>query len=67
MRSDERAKRIEAWEGIVPAVFKAEDELSALWQPRLAEAKFHDEQTRAKVANDYIHALAVHIVDNGAE
>ena len=65
MTKEERQQRVDTWESVIPAVFKAEDDLSAIWQPRLAEAKFKDEKTRAKVANDYVHALAAHIVEQG--
>jgi hypothetical protein len=50
---------------VVSAVFQAEDAINAkspTWKARLAEAKFADQETRDKVAQDYLYAIAEEIV-----
>lgn len=61
-KENDKSKQVQMLEDLIPAVFKAEDELSKIWQPRLAEGKFKGPEERAKIADAYVHALAVHIV-----
>lgn len=63
MTEKERKEAIERFEDIIPAVFKSEAELAPEWEARLKAAREADPETRHKIAQEYVHALAVHIVD----
>lgn len=57
-------EKIKQWEAIIPAVFQAENDLAKEWMPKLRVARLSDKKTRDEVADEYVHALAVHIVNH---
>ena len=51
---------------IAAAVFKAEDEISDIWFPRLRAAKKDmPSDERRQLAEDYLRAIATEIIENG--
>ena len=63
----EKSKVVQSLEAVVRAVFKAEDDLSKEWQPKLAEGKFKEKEERDRIADDYVHAIAVYIAEKGRQ
>lgn len=60
-----KEEQIEHWMDIARAVFRAEDEISDEWFPRLRAAKKDmpgDE--RRQLAEDYLRAIATEIIEN---
>lgn len=47
---------------VVEAVFRAEENISAEWLPKLRAAKNMPEEERNKVADDYLRAMAVELL-----
>lgn len=50
---------------IVRAVFRAEDEISKEWFPKLRKAKELPGDERRQLADDYLRAIATEIIENG--
>ncbi len=50
---------------IAAAVFKAEDEISKEWFPKLRKAKDLPSDERRQLADDYLRAIATDIIENG--
>ena len=51
---------------IAAAVFKAEDEISDVWFPKLRAAKKDmPSDERRQLADDYLRAIATEILENG--
>lgn len=53
------------WMDIAAAVFKAEDEISKDWFPKLRATKDATKEERARIADEYLRAIATEIIDNG--
>ena len=53
------------WMDIAAAVFRAEDEISKDWFPRLRAAKELPSDERRQLADDYLRAIATEILENG--
>lgn len=47
---------------VVEAVFRAEENISVEWLPKLRAAKDMPEEERNKVADDYLRAMAVELL-----
>ena len=47
---------------VVEAVFRAEENISAEWLPKLRAAKELPKEEREKVADDYLRAMAVELL-----
>ena len=61
-----KEEQIEHWMDIVAAVFKAEDEISDVWFPKLRTAKKDmPSDERRQLAEDYLRAIATEILENG--
>ena len=61
-----RKEQIEHWMDIARAVFRAEDEISDVWFPRLRAAKKDmPSDERRQLAEDYLRAIATEILENG--
>lgn len=61
-----KEEQIEHWMDIVAAVFKAEDEISDVWFPKLRAAKKDmPSDERRRLAEDYLRAIATEIIENG--
>ena len=61
-----KEEQIEHWMDIAAAVFKAEDEISKEWFPRLRAAKKDmPSDERRQLAEDYLRAIATEILENG--
>ena len=56
---------IKHWMDIAAAVFKAEDEISKEWFPKLRKAKNLPSDERRQLADDYLRAIATEIIENG--
>ena len=50
---------------IAAAVFRAEDEISKEWFPKLRAAKSLPSDERWQLADDYLRAIATEIIENG--
>ena len=48
--------------GVVEAVFRAEENISAEWLPRLRAAKELPKEEREKVADEYLRAMAIELL-----
>lgn len=56
---------IEHWMDIANAVFRAEDEISDVWFPKLRAAKKDiPSDERRQLADNYLRAIATEIVEN---
>lgn len=55
---------IEHWMDIAAAVFRAEDEISKEWFPKLRKAKDLPGDERRQLAEDYLRAIATEIVEH---
>lgn len=53
------------WMDIAAAVFRAEDEISKKWFPKLRAAKDLPSDERRQLADDYLRAIATEIIENG--
>ena len=61
-----KEQMIEHWMDIARAVFRAEDEISKDWFPRLRAAKKDmPSDKRRQLADDYLRAIATEILENG--
>ena len=60
-----KEEQIRHWIGIAAAVFKAEDEISKEWFPKLRKAKDLPGDERRQLADDYLRAIATEIIENG--
>ena len=61
-----KEEQIEHWMDIAAAVFKAEDEISDVWFPKLRAAKKDmPSDERRQLADDYLRAIATEIIENG--
>lgn len=61
-----KEQMIEHWMDIAAAVFRAEDEISDVWFPKLRAAKKDmPSDERRKLADDYLRAIATEILENG--
>jgi len=60
-----KEQMIEHWMDIAAAVFKAEDEISKEWFPKLRKAKDLPSDERRQLADDYLRAIATEIIENG--
>ena len=61
---DRREIKISRWMTIASAVFRAEDSIKDKWMERLASAKGLSGKGRTRLAEEYLRAIAVEIVDN---
>ena len=62
----DRETMILHWMNIAAAVFRAEDEISDVWFPRLRAAKKDmPSDERRQLADDYLRAIATEIIENG--
>ena len=59
-----KEKLIEHWMHIASAVFKAEDEISDVWFPKLRAAKGLPSDERRQLADDYLRAIATEIIEH---
>ena len=62
---EDRETMILHWMGIAAAVFRAEDEISDEWFPKLRATKDAPKEERARIADEYLRAIATEIIDNG--
>jgi len=62
---ENKEELIDRWTDIAAAVFKAEDEISDVWFPKLRRAKDMDSEGRRHLAEEYLRAIATEIVENG--
>lgn len=62
---EDRETMILHWMDIAAAVFKAEDEISDEWFPKLRATKDATKEEKAKIADEYLRAIATEILDNG--
>ncbi len=60
-----KEQQILHWMDIAAAVFKAEDEISKEWFPKLRKAKDLPSDERRQLADDYLRAIATEIIENG--
>lgn len=60
-----KEQMINHWADIAAAVFKAEDEISKEWFPKLRKAKELPGDERRQLADDYLRAIATEIIENG--
>ena len=61
-----KEQMIEHWMDIAAAVFRAEDEISDVWFPRLRAAKKDmPSDERRQLADNYLRAIATEIIENG--
>ena len=60
-----KEQMIKHWMDIAAAVFKAEDEISKEWFPKLRKAKNLPSDERRQLADDYLRAIATEIIENG--
>lgn len=60
-----KEQMINHWADIAAAVFKAEDEISKEWFPKLRKAKDLPIDERRQLADDYLRAIATEIIENG--
>ena len=60
-----KEEQIRHWMDIAAAVFKAEDEISKEWFPKLRKAKNLPSDERRQLADDYLRAIATEIIENG--
>lgn len=61
-----KEEQIEHWMDIAAAVFKAEDEISDVWFPKLRAAKKDmPSDERRQLADNYLRAIATEILENG--
>lgn len=60
-----KEQMINHWADIAAAVFKAEDEISKEWFPKLRKAKDLPSDERRKLADNYLRAIATEIIENG--
>lgn len=61
---DSKEQMILHWMDIAAAVFRAEDEISKEWFPKLRKAKDMDSDWRRKLADEYLRAIATEIIEN---
>ena len=60
-----KEEQIEHWMDIAAAVFRAEDEISKDWFPKLRAAKKDmPSDERRQLAEDYLRAIATEIVEH---
>ena len=59
-----REELIDRWADIAAAVFKAEDEISDDWFPKLRAAKDLPGDERRQLAEDYLRAIATEIIES---
>lgn len=60
-----KEEQIEHWMDIAAAVFRAEDEISKEWFPKLRAAKKDmPSDERRQLADDYLRAIATEIIEN---
>ena len=52
---------------VVEAVFRAEENISKEWLPKLRAAKKLPKEEREKVADDYLRAMALELLKNEEE
>ena len=61
-----KEQQILHWMDIAAAVFRAEDEISKEWFPRLRAAKKDmPSDERRQLADNYLRAIATEIIENG--
>ena len=61
-----KEQQILHWMDIAAAVFRAEDEISKEWFPKLRAAKKDmPSDERRQLADDYLRAIATEIIENG--
>lgn len=53
---------IEHWKTIINAVFRAEDAIKGAWIERLNQTRNADNETKQKIADGYITAIAEEIL-----
>ena len=59
-----KEEQIEHLMDIAAAVFRAEDEISKDWFPKLRKAKDLPSDERRQLADDYLRAIATEIIEN---
>lgn len=64
---EDRETMILHWMDIAAAVFKAEDEISDEWFPKLRATKDATKEEKARIADEYLRAIATEIVCNYSE
>lgn len=64
---EDRETMILHWMDIAAAVFKAEDEISKEWFPKLRATKDATKEEKARIADEYLRAIATEILDNCGE
>ena len=60
-----KEEQILHWMDIAAAVFRAEDEISKEWFPKLRATKDAPKEERARIADEYLRAIASEIIENG--
>lgn len=67
-----KEERLQNWKDIINGVFRAESDINAIedvrdgknWNQLLMEAKVADTETRDRVADEYVEAIAKQIMEN---
>lgn len=67
-----KEERLQNWKDIINGVFRAESDINAIedvkdgknWNQLLMEAKVADAETRDRVADEYVEAIAKQIMEN---
>lgn len=59
----DKKKQIEHWKLIIYTVFRAEDAIKEKWLKQLEETKSADNETKEKVADEYVTAIAMEILE----
>lgn len=67
-----KEERLQNWKDIINGVFRAESDINAIedvkdgknWNQLLMEAKVADAETREKIADEYVEAIAKQIMEN---
>lgn len=67
-----KEERLQNWKDIINGVFRAESDINAIedvrdgknWNQLLMEAKVADAETKDRVADEYVEAIAKQIMEN---
>lgn len=68
-----KEERLQNWKDIINGVFRAESDINAIedvrdgksWHDLLMETKGADSETRDRIADEYVEAIAKQIMDKG--